>query len=394
MKILGKDIDEFINLTIKEIKKIVNGEKVIAAVSGGVDSTVASYLTWLAVGDKMEAVIIDTGFMRENEIEENKVALEEMGIKVNVIDASNEFYDALINKKDAEEKRIIFREKFYEVLHRVVKEFNASYLVQGTIAPDWIETVGKIKTQHNVLVQIGIKPEEKYGFKILEPLANLYKDQVRLIAKHLRISEKIINRQPFPGPGLLVRCVGEFDLEKLNALRSATAQVQNLLDSIKSSQAFLAIFRKPRLATSPSIVEFIREVKSILKIGGRGFKTYEFYEKVTGVKGDSRVYAKMLGIYYKEYEEIIEKKDEIIQQFSKILQDYTRLVVMVSEPRPAGKYAIVIRAVLTKDFMTAKVADVDFEILKEISDIILKDKRITQVYYDITPKPPATIEYE
>jgi GMP synthase (glutamine-hydrolysing) len=394
MKILGKDIDEFINLTIKEIKKIVNGEKVIAAVSGGVDSTVASYLTWLAVGDKMEAVIIDTGFMRENEIEETKAALEEMGIKVNVIDASNEFYDALINKKDAEEKRIIFREKFYEVLHRVVKEFNASYLVQGTIAPDWIETVGRIKTQHNVLVQIGIKPEEKYGFKILEPLANLYKDQVRLIAKHLRISEKIINRQPFPGPGLLVRCVGEFDLEKLNALRSATAQVQNLLDSIKSSQAFLAIFRKPRLATSPSIVEFIREVKSILKIGGRGFKTYEFYEKVTGVKGDSRVYAKMLGIYYKEYEEIIEKKDEIIQQFSKILQDYTRLVVMVSEPRPAGKYAIVIRAVLTKDFMTAKVADVDFEILKEISDIILKDKRITQVYYDITPKPPATIEYE
>jgi GMP synthase (glutamine-hydrolysing) len=394
MKILGKDIDEFINLTIKEIKKIVNGEKVIAAVSGGVDSTVASYLTWLAVGDKMEAVIIDTGFMRENEIEETKAALEEMGIKVNVIDASNEFYDALINKKDAEEKRIIFREKFYEVLHRVVKEFNASYLVQGTIAPDWIETVGKIKTQHNVLVQIGIKPEEKYGFKILEPLANLYKDQVRLIAKHLRISEKIINRQPFPGPGLLVRCVGEFDLEKLNALRSATAQVQNLLDSIKSSQAFLAIFRKPRLATSPSIVEFIREVKSILKIGGRGFKTYEFYEKVTGVKGDSRVYAKMLGIYYKEYEEIIEKKDEIIQQFSKILQDYTRLVVMVSEPRPAGKYAIVIRAVLTKDFMTAKVADVDFEIFKEMSDIILKDKRITQVYYDITPKPPATIEYE
>jgi GMP synthase (glutamine-hydrolysing) len=355
---------------------------------------VASYLTWLAVGDKMEAVIIDTGFMRENEIEENKVALEEMGIKVNVIDASNEFYEALINKKDAEEKRKIFREKFYEVLHRVVKEFNASYLVQGTIAPDWIETVGKIKTQHNVLVQIGIKPEEKYGFKILEPLANLYKDQVRLIAKHLSISEKIVNRQPFPGPGLLVRCVGEFDLDKLNALRSATAQVQNLLDNIKSSQAFLAIFRKPRMATSPSIVEFIREVKSILKIGGRGFKTYEFYEKVTGVKGDSRVYAKMLGIYYKEFEKIIEKKDEIIQQFSKILQDYTRLVVMVSEPRPAGKYAIVIRAVVTKDFMTAKVADVDFEIFKEMSDIILKDKRITQVYYDITPKPPATIEYE
>jgi GMP synthase (glutamine-hydrolysing) len=394
MKIFGKDIDEFINLTIKEIKKIVNGEKVIAAVSGGVDSTVASYLTWLAVGDKMEAVIIDTGFMRENEIEENKVALEEMGIKVNVIDASNEFYEALINKKDAEEKRIIFREKFYEVLHRVVKEFNASYLVQGTIAPDWIETAGKIKTQHNVLVQIGIKPEEKYGFKILEPLANLYKDQVRLIAKHLSISEKIVNRQPFPGPGLLVRCVGEFDLDKLNALRSATAQVQNLLDNIKSSQAFLAIFRKPRMATSPSIVEFIREVKSILKIGGRGFKTYEFYEKVTGVKGDSRVYAKMLGIYYKEFEKIIEKKDEIIQQFSKILQDHTRLVVMVSEPRPAGKYAIVIRAVITEDFMTAKVADIDYKILQEISNIILKDRRITQIYYDITPKPPATIEYE
>jgi GMP synthase, PP-ATPase domain/subunit len=394
MKIFGKNIDEFINLTIKEIKRVVNGEKVIAAVSGGVDSTVAAYLTWLAVGDKMEAIIIDTGFMRENEVEENKRILEEMGIKINVIDVSNEFYEALIGKKDAEEKRIIFREKFYEILRRIVKEYKASYLVQGTIAPDWIETVGKIKTQHNVLVQIGIKPEEKYGFKVLEPLADLYKDQVRKLAKYLNISEKIINRQPFPGPGLLIRCVGEFDLDKLNALRSATAQTEGLLNKIKSSQAFLAIFRKPRMATSAAIVEFIKEIKNILKIGGRGFKTYEFYEYVTGVKGDSRVYSKMLGIYYKEYEKIIEKKDEIIQQFSKILPDYTRLAVMISEPRPAGKYAIVIRAVVTEDFMTAKVAEVDFNILQEITSIILKDKRITQVYYDITPKPPATIEYE
>jgi len=222
----------------------------------------------------------------------------------------------------------------------------------------------------------------------------LYKDQVRKVAEYIGIPKEIINRQPFPGPGLLIRCVGEFELEKLKALKNVTFLCEKYLQSINASQAFLAIFKKPRMATSNKIVEFLKETKRIIGIGGRGFKTYEFYELATGVKGDARAYGKLLGLYYKEYDAFLKHKDEIIQEFSRILPDYTRLLIMISDPRPAGKYAIALRAVVTKDFMTASVPDLDMELAQKIVDEILKDIRITHVYYDITPKPPATIEYE
>jgi len=394
MKIYDKEVHEFVDELVESIRKVVGDGNVLAAVSGGVDSTVAAYLTWLAIGDRVKAYIINTGFMREGEIENTKALLENIGLQVQVYDASDLFYNALLGKSDAEEKRKIFRELFYEVLSKLTKEENAQYLVQGTIAPDWIETVGKIKTQHNVLAQIGIKTEEKYGFSLLEPLANLYKDQVRAIANYLKIPKEIVNRQPFPGPGLLVRCVGEFELDKLNALKNVTYLCQDLLLKIDASQSFLAIFRKPRMTTSKEITDFIKEIKNIVGIGGRGFKTFEFYERVTGIKGDKREYSKMLGIYHKEIDLLLKHKDEIVKMFPKVLKSYIRIAVLVSEPRPAGKYAVSIRAVKTSDFMTASVPDVSLDLLYNIVEQVMKDARITQVYYDITPKPPATIEYE
>jgi len=394
MKIYDKEVHEFVDELVESIRKVVGDGNVLAAVSGGVDSTVAAYLTWLAIGDRVKAYIINTGFMREGEIENTKALLENIGLQVQVYDASDLFYNALLGKSDAEEKRKIFRELFYEVLSKLTKEENAQYLVQGTIAPDWIETVGKIKTQHNVLAQIGIKTEEKYGFSLLEPLANLYKDQVKAIANYLKIPKEIVDRQPFPGPGLLVRCVGEFELDKLNALKNVTYLCQDLLLKIDASQSFLAIFRKPRMTTSKEITDFIKEIKNIVGIGGRGFKTFEFYERVTGIKGDKREYSKMLGIYHKEIDLLLKHKDEIVKMFPKVLKSYIRIAVLVSEPRPAGKYAVSIRAVKTSDFMTASVPDVSLDLLYNIVEEVMKDTRITQVYYDITPKPPATIEYE
>lgn len=172
----------------------------LAAISGGVDSTTAAVLVRRAIGDRLRAVFIDTGFMRMNEPMHVRESLKDI-LTIEVIDARDRFYRELLGLSDAEEKRVRFRETFYTVLSEVAREYGCDWLVQGTIAPDWIETRGGIKTQHNVLEQIGIDTASKYGFKLLEPLKEFYKDQVRELARALGIPIGIVNRQPFPGPG-------------------------------------------------------------------------------------------------------------------------------------------------------------------------------------------------
>ena len=199
---------KFIEEKVNEIKELVGIEKVVSALSGGVDSAAATVLAHNAIGNNLSAFFIDTGFMRLNEYENISNSIKDYGIKVNLIDAKEEFFSALKGITDPEEKRKAFRNTFYSVFGNVLKQEKASYLVQGTIKADVIETKAGVKTQHNVLEQIGINPK-LYGLKIIEPLKSLYKDEVRNVAKELGLPKTIYERMPFPGPGLSIRVIGK-----------------------------------------------------------------------------------------------------------------------------------------------------------------------------------------
>jgi GMP synthase (glutamine-hydrolysing) len=197
--------EKFIKESTQKIKDEVKG-KALIAFSGGVDSTVCTALVNKAIGKQLVAVHVDTGYMRKNESKNVKKLMEQMDLNYRFIDASKEFYSALKGIEDPEKKRKIIGEKFIRIFEKVAKEEKIDYLVQGTIAPDWIESGGAlrdtIKSHHNV----GGLPE-KMKLKLVEPLRDLYKDEVRKIARELKVS--VSERQPFPGPGLAVRIIGE-----------------------------------------------------------------------------------------------------------------------------------------------------------------------------------------
>ncbi len=369
----------YVESAVRTIRETVRDRFAVSAVSGGVDSAVATIIAWLALNDALRPVFIDTGYMRLGEVEWVRDLYGRMGLEIDVIDAREEFYRATSGVCDAEEKRKVMREVFYKVLSGYARSVGASFIVQGTIAPDWIETVGGIKTQHNVLYQIGIKPEERYGVTIIEPIANLYKSQVRILARYLGIPEEIYRRQPFPGPGLLVRCVGCCSREKLAILKEATRVVEEKLENLGISQYFAAILSKA--------VESSIEVPEVFS----RYRVFSFKERATGVKGDVRAYGRILGLGG-GLEDLYARRAELLREFN-LLRDYTRLLLLVGEGGGEG-YAIAIRAVTTEDFMTADVFDIGVDRLREVSEALLKIGGVSQVFYDITPKPPATIEFE
>jgi GMP synthase (glutamine-hydrolysing) len=305
---------EFIENALKEIRTIVGESRVISACSGGVDSTVATYLVHKAVGENLLAVFIDDGLRREGEPDFVMRTLRSLGIRAKLVDAKQQFFDVFKGKTDAEEKRKAFRDQFYKTLGKIAKEEKIKFITQGTIKADVIETVKGIKSQHNVLEQIGINPDV-YGYKILEPLRELFKPDVRKLARALGLPKEVSERMPFPGPALSLRALGEVTPEKISIVRKATKIVEEETRELGTFQNFAVLHD----------------------------------DKATGIKNGKRAYGNI----------------------------------------------ITVRIVESDDAMTAKAKQVPYKILMRISERITEEiPSVVRCLYDLTDKPPATIEFE
>jgi len=301
-------VDKFIPESIEKIKKDVKG-KAIIALSGGVDSSVCAVLAHRAIGDLLTPIYIDTGLMRKGETERIKKIFSDMNLQV--IDGKENFLRALKGLTDPEKKRKAVGEAFIREFEKEARKLGASYLIQGTIYPDRIESEGGIKSHHNV----GGLPSVIDFKGIIEPIADLYKDEVREVARALGLPGEISDRMPFPGPGLSVRIIGEVTEEKLEVVRAANAIVEEeLVKQFKPWQTFAALL-----------------------------------EKGTGVKGDIRVHG----------------------------------------------WIIAVRAVSSRDGMTAEAMELPWDVLRRIQSRITSEiPDVSRVLYDLTPKPPGTIEFE
>ena len=311
---------DFAKRKIEEIKEAVGDGKVLLALSGGVDSTVAAAILSKAIGNNLYCFMIDHGLMRKNEVESIKKAYAHLKLNVEYVDAKDEFLNALEGVTEPERKRKIIGEKFIECFNKKAKEYgNLDYLAQGTIYPDLIESGSingnLIKSHHNV----GGLPKDIPFKGIIEPLNNLFKDEVRKLGLQLGVGEELVFRQPFPGPGLAVRIIGEITREKISILQDADA-------------IFNEVIKKHHYARKISqYFAVLTNMKSV------------------GVMGDMRTY----------------------------------------------NYAIALRAVSTSDFMTANYVKLPYSVLDEASRRIVNEvKNVNRVVYDITSKPPSTIEYE
>ncbi|MDH5440001.1 MAG: 7-cyano-7-deazaguanine synthase, partial [Candidatus Bathyarchaeota archaeon] len=356
----GIDPESFVKRQVEEIRKIVGEEKVLIAVSGGVDSTTCAVLTHRAVGENLMCITIDDGFRREGEpkLVAEMLSSPPLNLPIKIINVRERFLNALKGLTDAEEKRKVFRENFYRTLSEAAKDEGSRILVQGTILADVVETKAGIKTQHNVLEQIGINTTESYGFKVVEPLVSLYKDGVRSVARHLGIPPELSERQPFPGPGLLVRVVGEVSAEKLKTLKRATTIAERGLAKHKVDQYFAAVIDNWE-RTETRIPDDIRRLASrSLGIGLEEVSARILRDKATGVKVESRLYGDILALecrramgdfYHPSIRDLIALQYAVTSGNPSV----TRLLYEISSREEERPYLIAVRAVRTKDFITA-----------------------------------------
>jgi len=311
---------DFIETSIKEIRQSVGQNKAIVALSGGIDSSTVTALTAKALGKNLTAVFVDHGFMRAGEPEFVEQTFGKIGIDFVSVKAHEQFMPKLESVSDPEEKRRIIGREFIRVFEAQAKKVGAEYLIQGTIYPDRIESgfrkfSDKIKTHHNVA---GLPTKMKFK-SVVEPIRNLYKDEVRKVAEQLKLPRKIAWRQPFPGPGLAVRVTGEVTAHKVRVLRMADKIVTDEIEKTGLQDGLWQYFA------------VLTETMS------------------TGVKGDARAYG----------------------------------------------YTVAVRVVESREAMTANFARLPYELLERISTRITNEiPEVVRVVYDITHKPPATIEWE
>ena len=393
------DVAAFVEGQVKAIREALGEEKALIAVSGGVDSTVSAVLTHKALGDNLTCIFLDDHFMRLGEPDMVKAALSapHINLPVRFIKYKNLFMVAIEGLSDAEEKRKAFRDTFYQTLSDVAWAENCKYLVQGTIKADIEETAGGIKTQHNILEQIGIDPVEKFGYKIVEPIASLYKYQVREVARFLGMPSELSERQPFPGPGLSVRVVGEITEEKLDQLRAATQIVEDAFKKESPAQYFTAIM-SGGATEAPKILR--REAENALDLEHSQFYATYLAEKATGMIRGKRSYGFVAAVeVLDEGERPIDIGYDAVERMRKVIQsnfpEVSRVLHLIAARTDDEGYYISMRAVETQDFLTADTSKIPWTTLELAAQKILSAcPKVIKVYYDVTPKPPATVEYE
>jgi GMP synthase (glutamine-hydrolysing) len=313
----------FVNESIARIREQVGDGKVINALSGGVDSSVVATLIHRAIGDQLTCIFVNNGLLRREEAERTLAVFENnLGMNIVYIDASDRFLNRLAGVIDPEQKRKIIGEEFIRVFEEEADRIGkVDFLAQGTLYPDVIESVSSVSTASAIIKShhnVGGLPA-KMVLNLLEPLRFLFKDEVRLVGKELGLPEEMVRRQPFPGPGLAIRCIGEVTREKLEILRSADFILMN---EIKKAKMYHDLWQSFCVLT---------DVRSV------------------GVQGDYRTYG----------------------------------------------YLAAIRAVTSDDAMTADWARLPYDLLARISNRIVNEvDGINRVVYDITSKPPSTIEWE
>ncbi len=239
--------ESFIAEKIKEIQNTAGDGTAISALSGGVDSSTVTMLGHRALGERLKTVFIENGLMRAGESQHVADLFGTLGVSVEIVDARERFFTALKGITDPEEKREAITQTFYrDVFGRIVRDSGAKSLLQGTILTDIDETVAGIKRQHNVFAQLGIDPQEAFGYRIIEPLIQLRKDGVRKIGMALGLPAELFQRIPFPGPALSARVIGEATPQRIETVRKATAVVERLLGDCGAFQ-YMAILHEDRV---------------------------------------------------------------------------------------------------------------------------------------------------